>query len=139
MLVYICWLALTPCANILMYRCLKADFQLCSKNRYFLVSRTYVATIATIFLPPSTKKRSEYIRQKHRCFFIFDHNHQYLLFCCSKESISFCCSLVSLLAWSLDASCLLTILPALFKSFLCSIFASKINIAKHSLFSPQSS
>ena len=48
-----------------MYYCPKGDFRLLSKNRYFLVSMACVATKATV--PPSTKKRSEYIRQKHRC------------------------------------------------------------------------
>lgn len=62
---YICWLALVLCSNILMCCYLKEDFLLYNKNRYLLVSMVYVATKATIL--PSTKKRSEYIRQKHRC------------------------------------------------------------------------
>ena len=65
MSVYICWQNLVLCSNILMCCYLKEDFLLYNKNRYLLVSMASVATKATI--PPNIKKRSEYIRQKHRC------------------------------------------------------------------------
>ena len=63
--VYICWQNLVLCSNILMCCYLKEDFLLYNKNRYLLVSMACVATKVTI--PPSTKKRSEYTKQKHRC------------------------------------------------------------------------